>query len=153
MAMPWDAAPPPPPAPAPTPPPPLTAEQMQPDTPIPAVVPPPVAATATNTATGQRVAVEIGGPLRAAIDQAITDAVSAHPVLGTAVTAVVRDRERADRTIMQSSLIDVVVAVVAALVTIVSPDSQAVGVLWLAAAVLASRTMLTAAIDRMVVTP
>jgi len=127
------------------------AEQMQPDTPIPAVVPPPVSATATNTATGQQVAVEIGGPLRAAIDAAITDAVSAHPVLGTAVTAVVRDRERADRTLMQSSLIDVVVAIVAALVTIVSPDSPAVGVLWLAAAVLASRTMLTAAIDRVVV--
>jgi hypothetical protein len=124
---------------------------MQPDTPIPAVVPAPVPAVATNTATGQRVAVEIGGPLRAAIDQAITEAVSAHPVLGTAVTAVVRDRERADRTLMQSSLIDVVVAIVAALVTVVSPDSELVGVLWLAAAVLASRTMLTAAIDRVVV--
>jgi len=146
MSMPWDtvAVPPPPPAA-------LTAEQMQPDTPIPAVVPPPVPAVATNTATGQRVAVEIGGPLRAAIDQAITEAVTAHPVLGTAVTTVVRDRERADRTLMQSSLIDVVVAVVAALVTVVSPDSELVGVLWLAAAVLASRTMLTAAIDRVVV--
>lgn len=155
MSMPWDAAPPPPPAPAPPPPPlaVLTAEQMQPDTPTPAVVPPPVPAIATNTVTGQRVAVDIGGPLRAAIDQAIAEAVTAHPVLGSAVTAVVRDRERADRTLMQSSLIDVVVAVLAALVTVVSPDSRAVGVLWLAAAVLASRTMIQAALNRMVVTP
>lgn len=153
MSMPWDAAPPPPPAPTPPPPPPtvLTAEQMQPDTPIPAVVAPPVPAIATNTVTGQRVAVDIGGSLRVAIDQAIAEAVNAHPVLGSAVTTVVRDRERTDRTVMQSSLIDVTVAVVAALVTIVSPDSSASGVLWLTAAVLASRTMLTAAIDRVTV--
>jgi hypothetical protein len=119
---------------------PWDAEQMQPD--IPAV--------ATNTATGQQIGVEIAGPLRAAIDQAIQDAVAANPVLGRAVKTVVRDSERADRTIMQSSVIDVTVAAVAALFTVIAPDSPTTGVLWLAAAVLASRTMVQAAIHRLV---
>jgi hypothetical protein len=120
--MPWDAA------------------QMQPD--IPAV--------ATNTVTGQQVGVDIAGPLRAAIDQAIRDAVAANPILGRAVMTTVRDSERADRTLMQSSVIDVTVAAVAALFTLIAPDSPTTGVLWLAAAVLASRTMVQAAIHRLV---
>jgi hypothetical protein len=119
---------------------PWDAQQMQPD--IPAV--------ATNTVTGQQIGVEIAGPLRAAIDQAIQDAVAANPVLGRAVKTVVRDSERADRTIMQSSVIDVTVAAVAALFTVIAPDSPTTGVLWLAAAVLASRTMVQAAIHRLI---
>ena len=82
-------------------------------------------------------------------EQAITTAVAANPILGTAVTAVVRDRERADRTIMQGSLFDVAVAVLAALFTIVAPDSPVTGVLWLAAAVLASRTLIQGAVYRL----
>jgi hypothetical protein len=119
---------------------------MQPDTPVPAAIP----AVATNTVTGQQIGVDISGPLRAAIDQAIEDAVTANPVLGRAVKTVVRDSERADWTIMQSSVIDVTVAAMAALFTIISPDSPTTGVLWLAAAVLASRTMIQAAIHRLV---
>jgi hypothetical protein len=66
------------------------------------------------------------------------------------VKLVVRDSERADRTIMQSSVIDVTVAAVAALFTIIAPGSPTTEVLWLAAAVLASRTMIQAAIHRLV---
>ena len=111
---------------------------------------PDIPAVATNTVTGQQIGVEIAGPLRAAIDAAIKDAVAANPVLGRAVKTVVRDSERADRTIMQSSVIDVTVAAVAALFTVIAPDSPTTGVLWLAAAVLASRTMVQAAIHRLV---
>ena len=130
--MPWDAA------------------QMQPDSPIPAAAPDPVPVVATNTLTGEQIGVDIAGPLRAAIDQAIKDAVVANPILGRAVKTVVRDSERADLTIMQSSVFDITVAAVAALFTIVSPDSPTTGVLWLAAAVLASRTMVQAAVHRLV---
>ena len=125
-----------------------TAEAMQPDTPIPAVTPTPLPAVATNRATGQQIALDFAPQLQVAIDSAISSAVAAHPVLCTAVRAAVRDRERSDRSIMQNSLIDVLVAVLAALFTIISPESQAVGVLWLAAAVLASRTLIQAALVR-----
>jgi hypothetical protein len=123
---------------------------MQPDTPVPAAAPEPIPVVATNTLTGQQIGVDIAAPLRAAIDQAIKDAVAANPVLARAVKTVVRDSERADLTIMQSSVFDVTVAAVAALFTIVSPDSPTTGVLWLAAAVLASRTMVQAAVHRLV---
>jgi hypothetical protein len=126
MSMPWDT---------------FTAQDMQPDSPIPAV--------ATNT-DGVRVGVDIGPPLRTAIDQAIKDAVTEHPVLGRAVKTVVRDSDRADRTLMQSSVLDLTVATVAALFTVISPDSPTTGVLWLTAAVLASRTMVQAAVHRLV---
>ena len=129
---------------------PWDAEQMQPDTPVPAAAPEPIPVVATNTETGQQIGVDIAGPLRAAIDQAIKDAVAANPVLSRAVKTVVRDSERADLTIMQSSVIDVTVAAVAALFTVIAPDSPTTGVLWLAAAVLALRTMLQAAIHRLV---
>ena len=129
---------------------PWDAEQMQPDTPIPAAAPEPIPVVATNTETGQQIGVDISGPLRAAIDQAIKEAVVANPILGRAVKTVVRDVERADRTIMQSSVIDVTVAAVAALFTIIAPGSPTTEVLWLAAAVLASRTMIQAAIHRLV---
>ena len=126
------------------------AESMQPDTPVPAAAPEPIPVVATNTLTGQQIGVDIAGPLRAAIDQAIKDAVVANPILGRAVKAVVRNSERADLTLMQSSVFDITVAAVAALFTILSPDSPTTGVLWLAAAVLASRTMVQAAVHRLV---
>jgi hypothetical protein len=129
---------------------PWDAQQMQPDTAIPAAAPEPIPVVATNTVTGQQIGVDISGPLRAAIDQAIKDAVTANPILGRAVKTVVRDSERADWTIMQSSMIDVAFAAVAALFTVIAPDSPTTGVLWLAAAVLASRTMVQAAIHRLV---
>jgi len=62
----------------------------------------------------------------------------------------VRDSERADRTLMQSSMFDITVAAVAALFTVINPDSPTTGVLWLAAAVLASRTMIQAAVHHLV---
>lgn len=129
---------------------PWDAEQMQPDTPVPAAAPEPIPVVATNTLTGEQIGVDISGPLRAAIDLAITEAVVANPILGRAVKTVVRDSERADRTLMQSSVIDVTVAAVAALFTVIAPDSPSTGVLWLAAAVLASRTMVQAAVHRLV---
>ena len=135
MTMPWDVA--------------VPAETMQPDTPVPAAAPEPIPAVAVNPATGQKIGVDLAPQLQAAISEAITTAVAANPILGTAVTAVVRDRERADRTIMQGSLFDVAVAVLAALFTIVAPDSPVTGVLWLAAAVLASRTLIQGAVYRL----
>lgn len=120
----------------------MPAEQMQPDP-----MPDPMPVVATNRATGQKIAVDFGPRLHAAIDQAITDAVAAHPVLGPVVR---HHSERADRTIMQSSVIDVTVAAVAAVFTVMAPDSPTTGALWLAAAVLASRTMLQAAVHRLV---
>jgi hypothetical protein len=123
---------------------------MQPDTPVPAAAPEPIPVVATNTLTGEQIGVDIAAPLRAAIDQAIKDAVTANPILGRAVKTVVRNSERADLTLMQSSVFDITVAAVAALFTILSPDSPTTGVLWLAAAVLASRTMVQAAVHRLV---
>ena len=117
---------------------PWTAEQMQPDTYTPAV--------ATNTATGVQVAIDIGPQLRAAVQKAVDEAVAGHPLLGPVVR---HHRERDDLTLMQSSILDVTVATVAALVTFVSPESDASGMLWLAAAVLASRTLIQAAIQRL----
>ena len=116
------------------------AETMQPDIPVQAV--------ATNTATGVQVGIDIGPQLRAAVQKAVDDAVAAHPIIGATAQKVLGNRERADRTLMQSSIIDITVAVGAALVTFVSPDSDLSGVLWLAAAVLASRTLLQAAIHK-----
>ena len=129
---------------------PWSAEQMQPDSPIPAAAPEPITAVATNTVTGQQIVVDLAPRLSTAIDTAITAAVAAHPVLSTAVKTVVRDRERADRSVMQNSVLDVVVAIVAALFTIVSPQSPVTGVLWIAAAVLASKTLIQLAGARLV---
>jgi hypothetical protein len=126
------------------------AESMQPDTPVPVAAPEPIPVVATNIVTTQQIGVDIAAPLRTAIDQAITDAVTAHPVLGRAVQTVVRDSERADRTLMQSSMFDITVGAVAALFTVINPDSPTTGVLWLAAAVLASRTMIQAAVHHLV---
>lgn len=118
------------------------AEAMQPDVPLTAV--------ATNTTTGLQVGIDIGPQLRAAVQKAVDDAVAAHPIIGATAHKVLGNHERADRTLMQSSLIDLTVALVAGLVTFVSPESDASGVLWLAAAVLASRTMIQAAIHRLI---
>lgn len=126
-----------------------SAEAMTPDTLAPTAAPTPLPAVATNTATGQQVAVDFAPQLQVAVNAAIEAAVAQHP----AIAALYRrraSRGHSDRTIAESSVIDVVVAIVAALVTIVSPDSQAVGVLWLATAVLASRTLIQAALVRFV---
>ena len=139
---------------------PFAAQTMQPDVPPP---PPPAPAAppapageipvvATNAATGQKVTFDMSDDLRAAVNTAINAHIANHPVIG-AVAVKARGRERADRTLMQQSLIDVAVAVIAGLFTIVSPDSSATGVLWVAAAALASKTLLSAAIDRAGVAP
>jgi hypothetical protein len=122
---------------------------MQPDIPTPAALPPPIPAVATNTATGQQVGVDFAPALQAALQAALDDMVAQHPVVA-ALSRRRASRGHSDRTVLESSIIDVVVAVVAALVTIVSPDAPAVGVLWLATAVLASRTMIQAALTRFV---
>jgi hypothetical protein len=137
MTLPWDTATPAVPLPA--------AEDMQPDLPIPAADPY-LPAVAVNPTTGLAIGVDLAPQLQAAIQTAITAAVSAHPILGKTVTTVVRDRERPDRTIMQGSLFDAAVVILAALVTIVSPDSPVGDGLWIAAAALAGRTLIQGAI-------
>lgn len=123
------------------------ADAMTPDALAPATAPPPLPAVATNTVTGQRIGVDFAPQLQAAINAAIDAAVAQHPAIA-ALSRRMASRGRSDRTVAESSVIDVVVAIVAALVTIVSPDSPAVGTLWLAVAVLASRTMIQAALIR-----
>jgi hypothetical protein len=95
---------------------------------------------ATNRVTGQQISVDIGAELRKAIQGAIEDEVAQHPVW-----AARRRADHYDRTLMESSIIDVLVAIVAMVVTIISPDSTITGVLWLAAAALASKTLILAA--------
>lgn len=133
--LPWDA------------PPVSSADAMRYDSPVPAAVYAPFPAVATNPATGQQIGMDLGPQLRAAIDTAISSAVAQHPVLGTAAR-ILPERDRADRTTMQNSVIDIVLASIAMLFTIVAPDSPAVGVLWIAVAALASKTLLGAAIAR-----
>ena len=124
-----------------------TAENMQPDSPIPAVAPDPIPVVATNTATGQRVAVDIAGPLRVAIEKAITDVVSQHPSVGI-VRDVMRDRVFTDRTMLHGASIDLVAATVAALATILNPGSTFAAAAWVVTAVLASKTLIHAAVIR-----
>ncbi len=132
---------------------PLPAEAMTPDTVAPATAiappPPPIPAVATNPATGQRIAVNMAPQLQAALQAALDEMVAQHPVIA-ALSRRRASRGHSDRTVAQSSIIDLAVAIVAALVTIISPESQAVGVLWLATAVLASRTLIQAALVRFV---
>jgi len=127
----------------------MPAEDMTPDTLTPAATPAPLPAVATNTATGQKVAVDFAPQLQAAIQAAINEMVAQHPVIA-ALSRRRATRDHSDRTVLESSVFDLVVAVVAALVTIISPESQAVGVLWLATAVLASRTLIQGALTRFV---
>jgi hypothetical protein len=155
--MPWDTATPPPPPPKPvpvappppqpTPPPALPAEAMQPDMPPPPT-PAPMPVVATNTATGQRIHLEISEPLEAAIHQRIDAAVAAHPVLGAATKAAVTETTFGDRILMHSSAIDLVVAVVAALSTIVTPGGWFTAAAWVVAGVLAAKTLLHWAVNR-----
>lgn len=124
------------------------AEAMTPDTQTPAAAPPPMPVVATGPA-GQRIGMDIAPQLHAAIQSAIDAAVAQHPVLGVAARRG-QSRDHSGRTVAESSILDLVVAIAAALVTIISPTSPAVGVLWLAAAVLASRTLIQVALTRFV---
>ena len=126
-----------------------SAEAMTPDTLAPAIAPAPLPAVATNSVTGQRIAVDLAPQLQAALQAALDEMVAQHPVIA-GLARRRASRGHSDRTVAQSSIIDLVVALVAGLVTIVSPESQAVGVLWLAAAVLASRTLIQAALVRFI---
>ena len=135
MTLPWDTA--------------IPAEDMTPDTPTPAALPAPLPAVATNPVTKQQVAVDFAPQLQAAIQAEINEMVAQHPVVA-ALSRRRASRDRPDRTVLESSVLDVMVAIVAALVTIISPDSQAVGVLWLATAVLASRTLIQGALTRFI---
>ena len=150
MTMPWETATPPPapapprPQPPPPPPPPLPAQVMTPDIPAPKTVP----AVATNTATGQQIpVVDIGASLQAAINQAISDAVNAHPVLGAATRAAL-GTTFGDRILMHGSAIDFVVAVVAAMSTFVSPNGWFSAAAWVVAGVMAAKTLIHAAVTR-----
>ena len=111
-------------------------------------VPTPTTVVATNTSTGQRVPVDIGAPLQSAIQQAITDAVSEHPVLGAAVRAAVTETTFGDRILMHGSAIDFTVSVVAALSTIVSPGGWFTAAAWVVAGVMAAKTLIHAAVTR-----
>lgn len=103
--------------------------------------------TATNRVTGERVNFDISPMLREAIQSTIDAAVAQNPVMVAAGRAVA-GRERPDRTLMQSSILDVLVAIVAALFTVVSPESPVTGVLWVVAAAMAGKTLIEAALSR-----
>lgn len=113
---------------------PWTAEQMQPDSPIPAV--------ATNYETGQQVRVDIGPPLKAAIQQAINDAVGQHPVAEAVARKILQERPLREVVLLHGAAIDITVAIVAALSTIVSPTSTFTAAAWVVAAVLAVKTLI-----------
>lgn len=129
MTLPWESAAPPPATP------PSPAEVMRPDVEVPVV--------ATNTVTGQRVPVDIGAPLQAAIEAALTDAVSRHPLLGALGTSTF-----GDRVLMHGSAIDLTVAVVAATSTFVSPNGWFAAAAWVVAGVMAAKTLLHWAVTR-----
>lgn len=133
MTLPWEACPPPP------------AEAMAHDLTAPPLG---VPGTAVNTATGQRVAVDIGAPLQAAIEQALNDAVAAHPVLGAATKAALTETTFGDRILMHGSAIDVAVAVVAATSTFVSPNGWFAAAAWVVAGVMAAKTLIHWAVSR-----
>lgn len=132
MTLPWEAAPPPV----------STAEAMQPDTPIPAAVPPPsLPVVATNRATGQRIGVELAPQLQVALQGALDEMVAHHPVVARLARSR-PSRGQYDRVLMESSVLDMLVVIAAVLVTVVSPTSSLVGLLWVAAGVLALRTLI-----------
>jgi hypothetical protein len=129
MTLPWEASP---------------ADTMAHDIPAPPGVP----VTAVNTATGQRVPVDIGAPLQEAIQQALNDAVAAHPVLGAATKAALTETTLGDRILMHGSAIDLTVAVVAATSTFVSPGGWFAAAAWVVAGVMAAKTLIHWAVSR-----
>lgn len=129
MTLPWEAVPPSP------------ADALTPDIPG-------VPVTAVNTATGQRIPVDIGSPLQEAIQQALNDAVAAHPVLGAATKAALTETTFGDRILMHGSAIDLTVAVVAATSTFVSPNGWFAAAAWVVAGVMAAKTLIHWAVSR-----
>lgn len=138
MTLPWEAAS----IPAPTAPPAIPAESMTPDPPA-----PPLTAVATDRVTGNKV--DISPALREAIQQSVDAMVAQHPLAG-AVTRSVASRDFSDRSLMRGSALDASVAIVASVSTIISPDSRFTAVAWLVAAVLASKTLISAALNRVI---
>ena len=132
--MPWDPSP---------------AQEMQPDTPPPATPAEPIPVVATS-ADGVRVGVDIGPPLKAAIETAINDVVSAHPTIGV-VRQVMLDRVFTDRALLHGASIDFAAASVATLATIVNPDSRFTAVAWVITACLAAKTLVHAGVIRAMV--
>jgi predicted anti-sigma-YlaC factor YlaD len=119
MGMPWDA------------------QQMQPDIVVPVV--------ARNPKTGQEVRVDVSENLRQAIKAAINDT-----VMGTK-TELEAEHPKAGRlaeVMLQGSAIDLAVAAVAVVATIIWPTSAVTGVLWIVTAALAAKTVTMAAIDK-----
>jgi hypothetical protein len=130
MTLPWENTP----VPVSSP-----AEVMTPDISVPVVAVSP---------TGQRVPVDIGAPLQAAINDAITNAVAQHPVLGAAAKAAITETTFGDRILMHGSAIDFTVAVVAAMSTFVSPNGWFAAAAWVVAGVMAAKTLIHAAVTR-----
>jgi hypothetical protein len=128
MTLPWEVAAPPSPA-----------NAMTHDIPVPVVAVSP---------TGQRVPVDIGAPLQEAIQQALNDAVAAHPVLGAATKAALTETTFGDRILMHGSAIDLTVAVVAATSTFVSPGGWFAAAAWVVAGVMAAKTLIHWAVSR-----
>ena len=112
----------------------MPAESMSPD----------IAVVATNATTGQRV--DVSPALREAIQTSVNDLVATHPVVVKAARAVA-GRDFSDRTMMGGSVIDITVATVAALSTIISPNSTFTTAAWAVAAVLAAKTLITAVVN------
>jgi hypothetical protein len=134
MSLPWESGPPPTPAPPPA-----------------STVP----VVARNPETGEQVRVDVSEDLREAIKSAINDTVFENrPTLARVAVKAKPHLEGAwrggfftDRTLLQGAAIDICVFLVAAVSTYVSPDSGFSKGAWVAAAVLAAKTVIQAGVS------
>lgn len=110
-----------------------------------------VPVVARNPATGEQVRIEVSETLRTLIRDSIRDSMSDKPVLaaGTRTLAgkVFDGDWVTDRTLLHGAAIDLVVAVVAVVATILSPHSAFTAGVWVAAGILAAKTVAQAAIS------
>ena len=103
----------------------------------------PVPVVARNPATGERVRVDVSEDLRQAIRDAINGTVAENK---TALTPPVRvAQEFTERTLLHGAAIDLAVGFAAVLSTFAAPDSALTKALWVITAVLAVKTLLSAA--------
>lgn len=118
-------------------------------------VPPPVPVVARNPVTGEQVRVDVGKDLREAIKQAINSTVMENrPTLAHVASTVQPRFEGAfrggfftDRTLLHGAVIDLAVAVLAALATYVSPESGFSKGAWLVVGALAAKTVMQAGLS------
>lgn len=104
--------------------------------------PPPVPVSARNPVTGERVRVDVSEDLRQAIKAAINGTVMENrPALAQAAKAHPQAVAFIERTMMHGAGIDLVVASVAAIATIIWPHSWFTSAAWVVTGVLACKTL------------